>query len=452
MEPMDQGKIKESEKMNQQSENVSTETSMLDEVRINNIENYLKRNWPQVYEAYYIGDGKLRHPDLKITISFDGHKWLIIRDDGKSLKTGKILDIFEDSQKSLDLLPSDCTKIELLCRYLKEAFYNGFNPHNELFEVLPLIKIVEKAKPIEWLVKDLIPRNGLVVLCGKAGAGKSFLALSLAHAIVTKGKAFECLEVLDGGRVLIVDGENPPSLYKYRVEAMALNSIDGIDIVLSQAFSLDSEDYLEALESEIKRRNYRLIIFDAWSDFIKKLDENSAIDVTKTINQLRRIAFENGCSFLIIHHARKSLAYSFNQIDDLRGSSALANSPDLVLFLTADKFGRILKTVKNRFGKHLTLKIDFKDDGTPLKIIGEVVENEPSLNEVEKAMESILKYMADRGGEVKTKHLTKELPYSERTIYRALDGLMKTGRIKRVKRGHYRLSSTLIDLDEFEAS
>src|SRR5438034_431799 len=78
------------------------------------------------------------------------------------------------------------------------------------------------SKPIEpeWIVRDMIPQQTLVILAGEAGAGKSYLMYSLAYAVVT-GRPFLGHSTMPT-RVLYFDEENAePDFLQYNQWAWA---------------------------------------------------------------------------------------------------------------------------------------------------------------------------------------------------------------------------------------
>jgi len=422
--------------------------------KVEKIEEYLKKHWPVGYRDYYIGDGRLRRDN--ITIEYDGESWILRSDDGKELRTDNRLELIQTVSKKFGISLRDAVAIEGICVWLREAYESQEDITEKedvtqegdghgLFKIQNLATVIENAKPTEWIVPKLLPRRGLVFLAGKAGVGKSFLALALSHSISSNhGKALECLDVKDHGRVLIIDGENYPSTYKDRVEAMKLNPINNIDITILENFYLDKPEYLAELEKEIEANDYKLIILDPWTCFIGDIDENKASEVSKILNELRRIAYENDVCFLIIHHLRKNLAYVSEPLDELRGSSSLVNEADLVAILTSDKFGRILRVIKSRLDQPMALKIDFEENDGKLEIRAREITIEECLDEVAKATDEIITFLRVKGV-AKRKELEDGLPRSKTTIRRALEILLKSGRIIRVKRGYYKLNPTLDD-------
>lgn len=315
------------------------------------------------------------------------------------------------------------------------------------FEIVPLKQLVEEAKPLEYICKPLIPKRSLILLAGKAGVGKSFLALYIAHAMASSNKVFDHFEVVESSKVLIIDEENGPSTYKERVQLMGLNPLDNIDCLSLSGFKLDNPGHLKFLERAIESKGYKLVVLDNWTDLVSKVDENKAVEVSNILSALRRMAYERDCTFILVHHLRKNLPYLVNEIDELRGSSALVNEPDLVYLVQADEATghRIVKAIKNRHGEELAFRLAFetRDGKLAIKWVGEVERSEVESDVIECA-KIIKDYVTQKGTAKRSEiiNMCKKLGYSERTADRALRYLVDVGAFERPKRGVYRPKKT----------
>ena len=316
-------------------------------------------------------------------------------------------------------------------------------------EIIPLKQLVEEAKPLEYVCKPLIPKRSLILLAGKAGVGKSFLCLHIAHAVASSSKVFDHFEVVESSKVLIIDEENSPSTYKERVQLMGLNPLDNIDCLSLSGFKLDNPGHLKFLERAIESKGYKLVVLDNWTDLVSKVDENKAVEVSNILSALRRIAYKHDCIFILVHHLRKNLPYLVNEIDELRGSSALVNEPDLVYLVQADEATghRIVKTIKNRHGEELAFRLAFetRDGKLTLRWAGEVEKSEVEPDIIECA-KVIMDYVRQKGMAKRAEviNVCKKLGYSERTIDRALSYLVGVGALEKPRRGVYRPRTSVL--------
>jgi hypothetical protein len=318
------------------------------------------------------------------------------------------------------------------------------------FEIKPLSQLISEAKPIEWIVENLIPRYGLVILAGKAGVGKSMVTLHLSHAVVNGEPLFGAFPIQNRGGVLIIDNENYPGLYLQRVRALGLNPLEGIDTLNLTEFSIDRRQSIEWLEKALAEKKYTLVVLDSWTNLIRETDENKAPEVGKVLSRLRKIAYEHGCCFVLIHHVRKNMPYAVDPKDELRGSSTLMNEADLVIAMReSGKDGfRVLTTIKQRYGKEVAVGLKFIENNGRLVLQGREITAAEAESEVEKATQDIVKYVADKQYPVRRQEIIEKLPYSKSTIKRAIEAAVNLGRIVRVKHGFYSLPEKL-KLEQF---
>jgi len=185
---------------------------------------------------------------------------------------------------------------------------------------------------------------------------------------------------------------------------------------------------------------------DCWTDLVAKIDENKAIEVSNILSALRRMAYERDCTLLLIHHLRKNLPYVVNEIDELRGSSALVNEPDVVYLIQMDEATgqRIIKTVKARYGNESAFRLAFQTREGKLTIrwMGEVEKGEAKSDVIECA-KVVKEYLTLKGTAKRAELVKAAQGYSKRTIDRALNYLLAMDVIERVKRGIYKLKSSV---------
>jgi hypothetical protein len=316
------------------------------------------------------------------------------------------------------------------------------------FEVKPLSQLVAEAKPIEWIAEGLVPKYGLVILAGKAGVGKSFLSLHLAHSVANGENLLGIVPIRHRGRVLIIDNENYPGLYLQRVAALGLNPLDGIDVLNLSGFRIDSKACVEWLEKTLMDQKYSMVILDSWSDLTSRIDENKADEVGRVLSLLRRLSYESECCFVLIHHLRKNLPFAVEQKDELRGSSALVNEADVVLLMQSFKDTKFLRTIKMRYGDEQAFEVRFEKDGERLAIVGKRVAEPEIEGEVAKAVSAIEDYLRVKGNAATRGELIQELPFSKSTVERAISLALTLRRIERVGRGLYRLPARLEEYAE----
>lgn len=314
----------------------------------------------------------------------------------------------------------------------------GIKLSSPRFNPVPLADLIRNAKPIEYLSYPLIPRRSLIIWAGKPGIRKSMLALHIAHRISKGGKLFDVYEARQG-RVLIIDEENNPSIYRQRCELLGINP-ENIECSSLEGFRLDRD--IKALKEYLKTKKSDLVILDSWTPLMgKTTDENKAGNVANILSQLRRLAYECDASIMLIHHLRKNLPYTVETIDELRGSSVLVGEPDAVILVQRFEEEIVLKTLKARYGGEIALRIAIEenDEGRlKFKYLGEIGAES---SDVERCANAILDYMKMKGQPVRRDELlTATQGFSRATFDRALKYLLGMGKIEKVRRGVYRLT------------
>lgn len=192
-----------------------------------------------------------------------------------------------------------------------------------------LAEIAHNYPRPEWLWPQWIPRGSITLLGGVQGAGKGYLALDLAHRIIS-GQDFPDGSPVPrpGGPILYVDAENFPDLTNERAEVWGMDRsrlflmlpdmvqerklIDFTDRV-SQDLLIDMMHFLHP----------ELVIIDSLS-CISSRGENAVEEVRELLGFLNAVAQSQGCGLLLFHHLRKrhpKRRFALVTQDDFRGSS-----------------------------------------------------------------------------------------------------------------------------------
>lgn len=312
-------------------------------------------------------------------------------------------------------------------------------------------QICELDAEISWLIPGLIPRYGVVVLAGKGGVGKSFLALHIAKCLLKGDKFLDLVDVRKSGKILIMDKENDLAVLKARLKMMDMADLESLIIYPNPDVFIDQEKGIEFIEQEIRAEKPDLVILDSWTQFLSRTDENNPIQVNNVIMSLRKLAQEHNVCFLIIHHLRKSQFYAVEQIDELRGSSALVNAVDAVILLRGGGVEKTINTVKNRMGTPKHYSLDFIVDEGKMLIKGREIESPREITALIKCADEVKEYIRRAGGRATRREIKDNMNYSERTVDRAIQYLMSRGELIKVERGVYALKEAIpIEIGEEE--
>lgn len=190
-----------------------------------------------------------------------------------------------------------------------------------------------------FLLEHLIPDEpGYSLLCGRPGIGKSILALNLCCALDT-GTPFL-------GRSTI---KSPVGYWTAEGSKRAL--YDRLSIIKKRYPPTDDSLHLGVMsfprlpgkESEFEARLWglKLVVIDPVK-FAIRGDYTRPMDALAFIDSLLKVSRRIGCSFLLVHHVRKSNPMSMiepGDLDEVKGGTDYADQATSVLLLERQRQG-----------------------------------------------------------------------------------------------------------------
>jgi hypothetical protein len=188
--------------------------------------------------------------------------------------------------------------------------------------------LVKDIKPIQWLVRDLVESETLMLTYGQPGTAKSFLEVHRACCVAT-GTSFFGRQV-NKGKVIYVAGEGHNGLAR-RFRAWEIENHTrlprGVLYKSESAVDMLSEKAVSKLARHIEEvatdGHVALVVIDTLARNFGGGDENSTEDMSKFITLVDiHIRQRFGCVVIIVHHSGK------NVLAGARGSSALLAAVD----------------------------------------------------------------------------------------------------------------------------
>lgn len=200
------------------------------------------------------------------------------------------------------------------------------------------------APSMRWMVRGVLPMEGLAALYGASGSGKSFLMLDIAAAVaggdtewfgrrVTQAPVtFVCLEGEAGAGKRI----KAWSLHHNKAEPEALRFI-------KQPFDLLSDDVADLASAVITGAGARgLVILDTLNRAAPGADENSSVDMGNLIAAAKELQSLTAGLVLLVHHTGKDTTKG------LRGHSSLYAALDGAIEVTATDNRRAWSVAKSK--------------------------------------------------------------------------------------------------------
>jgi hypothetical protein len=186
-----------------------------------------------------------------------------------------------------------------------------------------------------WLIEDLWSAQAVGIIGGAPKCCKTYLALEIALAVASGRHCLGRFHVQDPGPVLLFAAEDSPSQVRARLWGLAqargvpFHQLPVLVIVADQ-LRLDIEPDRLRLQTAIEKHRPRLLILDPFVR-LHRLDENSALEVSPLLADLRALQRHFGLAVLLVHHTRKAGGEASGLA--LRGSSDLHAWGDSNLYL-----------------------------------------------------------------------------------------------------------------------
>lgn len=170
------------------------------------------------------------------------------------------------------------------------------NHGNRLFEpISAFMARAESAPPVEWLLDDLLPSAGKVMLVAAPNAGKTWLALIAVKTAAAAGR--ECFLVEEeGGMRALAD----------RMRALGLPAFPSVQVAHLRGVSLDDRETLQGLRAVLSGAVAPVLVLDplnsVWSG-----DENETHAATLLRRKLDELCAANPRALvMLLHHTSKA--------------------------------------------------------------------------------------------------------------------------------------------------
>lgn len=217
----------------------------------------------------------------------------------------------------------------------------------EKWEEIQTMSSIPEAE-VAWLVDNIVPDGGLVLMAGQPGSYKSFLALVLARAVATGGSFLgkKCTQ----REVLILDRENPQGVICERARILGMKKMENIRIW--GGWDKDQPPLIgDPRLLRIARERKPLIIVDSFIRF-HDADENSATEMAPIMAHLRALA-NAGATVVLIHHRTKADSSRY------RGSSDILGGVDVAFSVARNKDSGVISVAcfKTRYSEEFELSL-----------------------------------------------------------------------------------------------
>lgn len=198
---------------------------------------------------------------------------------------------------------------------------------------VPCVDVVDVSElqdktlpPMKWLIDDLLPVGGVVMISAKPKMGKSFLAIQLALSVASGGKflGFQARK----HEVLYIDLETSQRSMKNRISMMTDNAPRGLYLMTPQEV-FEFGNIGNGFESQVNyflesHKGVKLVIVDTYGliQGTRTAKQNIYRQEYAEISHLNSWARKKGFTLVLIHHQNKQADYA-NPVQGISGSTGI---------------------------------------------------------------------------------------------------------------------------------
>lgn len=288
---------------------------------------------------------------------------------------------------------------------------------------------------IKWVVPGYLT-EGLTLLAGAPKIGKSWLALGIALAVASGGRAFEEVEC-EAGAVLYLALEDNLRRLQSRLRLMGVTkgpaglhfettwpSIDEGCVARMSGWLDDNPDA-------------RMIVIDVLAKIKSAKGGNKAqYDADyKDVTALQRLALDRGIAIVLVHHTRKAEADG-DPFDLVSGTRGLTGSADSTFVLTRAS-GQVQPSLYGR-GRDITeieQAMTFDPSTCRWSIAGPVVELQASAER-----QGIIDVLKRSDAPMQLADIAEAVQRSAKSVNNMLGKMVTAGSVRKVATGQYELA------------
>lgn len=199
----------------------------------------------------------------------------------------------------------------------------------ESAERVSLARLRKARRPQRWLVRDLWNDEGLTILVGEKGGGKTFFSLLLAMGIAAGVPVLG--HATTRGRVLLVLLEGTETDWDRRIDQLArglgieYDALIGMLDVYDEPVRIEDLASIARLRGYLARHKYVGFIVDNLTE-LQAGEENSNTVMAAGVRAIRSMVYELRVAGLLLHHAGKN--------GESRGATSILQAVDEVMYIS----------------------------------------------------------------------------------------------------------------------
>ncbi len=256
----------------------------------------------------------------------------------------------------------------------------------------------------QWLIENLIPREGLIIMAAPSGEKKTWLAMEMARS-VANGTNFLGNDEFktQKGRVLYLNLEMSKTEFQRRVKLLRLHQTEeNIYLLGTNEYCLNNQENVDYLANFIDQQKISFVVIDTLRATAGGLKEEKAEDVRKFFDLFKRFK-DKGVAIIFLDHCKKPNHFDgkIPKKEHLFASQdKLASVEGLIMLKSTDRLNEI--NVYHRKSRNSIeykpfkieivdrMGVDFDDAYMEFKYGGGIDEKEYKIDEARESILSLL--------------------------------------------------------------
>jgi len=226
-------------------------------------------------------------------------------------------------------------------------------------------EIINHKSNLKWIIEGWLHTQGIMILSGEPGVGKTQFCLDLAYRLATNKKILTKPPTLASVMFISLEMTVEELQYIFSLQSRDFNEDKEQWDRNLKVFAQDELNYT-LIEKAVREHRPQVIIIDSLSELC--LDEMKELEARKVMTWLKKMRRQFNVAEIIIHHNRKAQDGNKKprKLSDLYGSFIFGKLSETVLSLWQDdgKSYLELHSLKTRFGKKDVIHLERSENLT----------------------------------------------------------------------------------------
>jgi AAA domain len=290
--------------------------------------------------------------------------------------------------------------------------------------------------PIAWIVRNIIPAEGVVLLCSKPKFGKSWLAYDLCIACTTDRFTLGTIKPAQGNVLYLALEDSKRRLQRRMTKLLPTFSSAWPDKLLLKTewrrLHEGGVDDIRAWYAHTKSMGGKpiLVVIDVLAMARKPVGNRQLYEADyAALADLAKLANELGLAIVVLHHTRKMAADDL--METVSGSYGISGAVDTILVMANRPNGAVLD-IRGRDVESAELAIEFDKQTCRWRLLGDAAEVHVSSQRAK-----IIAALKEAGLAMTIPALMEETGMKRNPLEVLLGRMAKEGEIQRVGKGLY---------------